>query len=102
MNRNPLLNALIATLYIVVVASILYYGPVIAGHMDGVIVPIAFLSLFVLSAAVMGFLFLYQPFQLFLAGDKNEAINLFLKTIAIFAFITAFLVVISLSLNALL
>lgn len=56
---------------------------------DTLIVPIAVISLFTLSAAVMSYLFLYQPIQLYLNGNKNDAINLFLRTVAIFAGITA-------------
>ena len=48
----------------------------------------ALLSLFVLSAAVMGYIFFYQPTQLYLAGKHKEAVNMFLKTVGFFATIT--------------
>ncbi|MBI2618001.1 hypothetical protein HYW58_00930 [Candidatus Kaiserbacteria bacterium] len=89
MSRNPFLNALLAILYISIVTSIMYYGPKITAPKETVIVPIAFLSLFVLSASVMGFLFFYQPFQLYFNGEKTEAFKLFIQTTAIFAGITA-------------
>ncbi len=93
MTKNPFLNAFAASLYISIVASIMYYGSRIANqqHNAGntVIIPIAFLSLFTLSAAVMGYLFLYQPLQLYFEGKKHDAVNLFLRTIAVFAGITA-------------
>lgn len=90
MTKNPFLNALVAAIYITIVASVMYYGPKLAGEgRDTVIVPIAIISLFTLSAAVMGYLFLYQPIQLFLDGEKKSAVNLFLQTIGVFAGITA-------------
>jgi len=88
MSKNPFLNALTATAYIAVVASLMYYAPKTNAPVDGVIVPIAILSLFVLSAAMMGYFFLFQPAQLFLAGEQKEATKLFLMTVAIFACIT--------------
>ncbi len=89
MSKNPFLNALAAILYIIVVASIVYYGPRLAGPVDdSIIAPVAFLSLFVLSAAVMGYIFFYQPLQLYLDGDKKASVGLFLKTLAVFGAIT--------------
>ncbi|KKT62266.1 MAG: hypothetical protein UW88_C0001G0123 [Candidatus Collierbacteria bacterium GW2011_GWD2_45_10] len=55
---------------------------------DTFFAPIVFLSLLTLSVAVMAFLFFYQPLMLFLEGKKKEAVNLFLKTVGIFATIT--------------
>ena len=86
MTRNPLLNALGALLYIIVVSVVMFYG---SSQVKGtsVIGPIAVLSLFTLSAAVMGYVFCYQPLQLFL--KKKEAVDLFLKTVGIFGALTA-------------
>ena len=92
MSKNPFLNALAATVYIVLVASFMYYGPFVDRHLEGVIIPIVVLSLFVFSAATMGFIFLYQPFQLFLEDRKKESVSLFLKTMVAFAGITVALV----------
>ena len=85
MSKNPLLNALCAMLYIVLVASLMFYSPHFEAMEPSVIIPIALLSLFVFSAATMGFIFLYQPLQLFLEGQKKESVNLFLKTLLAFA-----------------
>ena len=43
----------------------------------------------------MAYIFLYQPVELYLDGEKNRAVQLFLKTSALFAGFTAliFLVV---------
>ena len=74
MTKNPIINAGAGVLYIVVVASVMYYGTQFSGTNDNsVLAPIAALSLFSLSAAVMGFLFLSEPLQLFLENQKKEA-----------------------------
>lgn len=88
MTRNPLYNAILAAGYITLVASVMYYGPQFAAPVNSVLGPIAILSLFVLSTAVMGFLFFYEPVQLYLDNKKTEAANLFLKTLGFFACIT--------------
>src|SRR3989344_6774076 len=88
MSKNPFVNALLAIVYITVVASIMYYGPQISGPVDGIIAPVAVLSLLVLSASVMGYLFFYNPVRMYLDGSKEDAVKLFLKTIGVFACIT--------------
>lgn len=97
MTKNPLLNALAALGYIILVASVMFYGIRHTGPDNSVIIPIAMLSLFTLSAAMMGYIFCSQPLQLYLDGKKKEAINLFLKTVAIFGGMTilAFLLLFS-------
>jgi len=42
-----------------------------------------------LSVAVMGFLFFYQPLLLITEGKQTQAVNLFAKTVGIFAAITS-------------
>ncbi|MCI0566224.1 hypothetical protein L0Y46_03435 [bacterium] len=99
MTKNPFLNALSAVVYIGLVAAIMFYGPRIAAEAkgDSIIAPIAMISLFTLSAAVMGHLFLYRPFQLYFDNNKNEAVRLFLGTVASFAVITIVLLAILVS-----
>jgi hypothetical protein len=95
MTRNPIVNALTAAAYIVLVASGLYYGPKLIGPpAESVLFPIAFLCLFVLSAAVMGLVFFMQPVQLYLDGEKKQAWALLLRTVAAFAGVTALVVII--------
>jgi len=43
-------------------------------------------SLFVLSAAVMGYLFISEPIMLCIDGEKKHAVKAFLSTVGIFAF----------------
>ncbi len=89
MSKNPILNALAAGAYISLVASIMYYGShVIPDTPDTIFAPIAMISLFVLSAAVMGYLFVFQPLVLYMDGQKKEAVGLFMKTVGAFALLT--------------
>ena len=84
------MNAAAATAYIVAVSSALYYaGNSNTSAPDGLMAPVAFLSLFVLSAGMMVYFFLYQPVQLFFDGKPQEAAKLFSSTLAAFAIITA-------------
>ena len=89
MTKNPILNALAAVLYITFVACVMFYGVEKKVPNNSILVPIAVLSLFTLSASVMGYIFLYQPIQLYFDGKKKQAINLVLLTIAAFAVVTA-------------
>jgi hypothetical protein len=88
MTKNPFINASAAALYIVVVSTVLFYGPKGSGE-DTVAAPIALLSLFTLSAAVMGYLFLYPSVQLYLEGRKSASAKLLGQTIGVFGLITA-------------
>ena len=89
MTKNPFVNALSATAYISAIALMMRYGPQGPGADSSFIAPIAFLSLFVLSAALMGYFFLYQPLRLFFEQKPQEATKLFLQTVLVFACITA-------------
>lgn len=89
MTKNPFVNAFAATAYIVVIASVMFYGTQITGPVHSIIGPIAAVSLFTLSAAVMGYFFLYEPAQMFLDGKKKQGLNLFLQTVAVFGLVTA-------------
>ena len=88
MTRNPLVNAVAASAYIIAVAFIMFYGTKHAPPSDSILAPIAVLSLFTLSAAVMAYVFGYQPVLMLLDSKKKEALELFLKTVGVFAAIT--------------
>ncbi|OGH02931.1 MAG: hypothetical protein A2798_00690 [Candidatus Levybacteria bacterium RIFCSPHIGHO2_01_FULL_37_17] len=94
MSKNPIINALTALLYIVMVSLFMFYGTRNLPKEDTVFAPIAVLSLFTLSAAVMGYVFLFYPLQLYLDGKKKESINLFSKTLLYFAAFTLIVFVI--------
>jgi hypothetical protein len=84
MTTNPLLNALAALGYIIAVVLAIFYGGPAIGPKDTIFIPMAMLSLFVFSAAAMGYIVLYQPIAMFLEGRKTEATDLFLKTVGAF------------------
>lgn len=86
--KNPYLNAVYAELYIVLIVSVIR-GISAPNTPDTIFDPIAGISLFVLSAAVMGYLFLGEPLQLYFDGKKKEAVMFFMRTVVGFAAITA-------------
>ena len=89
MSKNPSINALSASAYIFLVASIInLVSQTQKNKPDTFFAPVAFLSLLTLSAAIMAYLFFYQPLQLFIEGKKKEAVNLFIQTVGIFGAIT--------------
>lgn len=89
MTKSPFLNAAAASFYIVLIGLVMDFGTRHAPKGYSVMAPIAVISLFTLSAAVMGYLFCYQPLQLYLDGKKKAAVNLFLQTTGVFGAITA-------------
>ncbi len=86
MSRNPILNALAASGYIVIVALFISLAGQFVPEPTNPFGPIVgFLTLFVLSAAVTGYSILGMPLRLFLEGEKKEAVALFAKTLVAFA-----------------
>lgn len=86
--KNPYLKSIYAEIYIIIVVSVLH-GISAPNTPDTIFDPIAGISLFVLSAAVMGFIFLSEPLQLYLDGKKKESLAFFMRTVLGFAAITA-------------
>lgn len=90
MSRNPIINALSASAYITVIVTVIsFISQTQRNKPDTFFAPVVFLSLLTLSVATMGYLFFYQPLQLFIEGKKKEAVNLFIKTVGVFAVFTA-------------
>jgi uncharacterized membrane protein len=91
MTKNPFYNATAALAYIVFVAGIIYTLTKTASDQpdNNFLIPIAMLSLLVLSASIMSFIFIYQPVLMLVRGEQKQATALFLKTVAIFAGFTA-------------
>lgn len=87
MTKNPFYNALVAVIYIVLVVLVVNLVTDIRALEESLLMPIMMISLFTLSAAVMGYIFCLQPLRLYLDGKKEEGISLFVKTIIIFAII---------------
>ena len=89
MSKNPIINAFGALTYIIfVVTTLTFATQPLKNKPDTFFAPIVFLSVLTLSVVVMAFMFFYQPLLLFVDGKKKEAINLFVKTVAIFAAMT--------------
>jgi len=90
MTKNPLINALSASAYITLIVTIMtFVTKPLQNKPDTFATPIIFLSMLSLSILIMAFLFFYQPILLFIDGKKKLALNLFVKTVGIFAVITA-------------
>ncbi len=84
--KKPFLRALGASAYIAVMVLVVQgVGTLLKDQNETIIIPMTMLSLFVLSAAVMGFLFLSEPISLLIENKKKEAIVFFAKTVGFFA-----------------
>lgn len=94
MSKNPILNAFSASAYIFTIVSIMnVVTKPLRNKPDTFFAPITVLFVLTLSVAVMGYLFFYQPLLLFIDGKKTEAVNLFIKTVGVFAAITALVII---------
>lgn len=94
MSKNPLINALSASAYIIFIVTIMtFVTQPLKDKPDTFFAPITILFVLTLSVAVMAFLFFYQPLQFFIEGKKKEAVNLFVKTVGIFAVITTIVLI---------
>jgi uncharacterized membrane protein len=90
MTKNPLVNALGASAYIILIVSLMNFISQTQGNKpDTPFTPVIFLSLLTLSVSIMAYVFFYQPVQLLMDGKKKEAVKLLTRTIGIFAVITA-------------
>ncbi len=85
--RNPYINAIYAEVYIVIIAFVMRHVGA-PDTPDNFFTPIGALSLLVLSAAVMAYVFLGEPVQLYLNGEKGQSVRFFMKTVMAFAVIT--------------
>ena len=94
MIKKPFLYALAAALYIIlIVLGINITSKINILPEKTIVIPMIMLSLFVLSALIMGFLFLYEPLKLFMENKKQAALYFFGKTVGFFAcFIVLFLI----------
>lgn len=89
MRWNPMFNAVGAVAYIgAVVLLMQFIQSVRHDTPDTPLDGMGALSLLVFSAAVMAFLFFYQPIVLLSENKKKEALSYFLKTLGAFGVIT--------------
>src|SRR3989338_2185666 len=94
MFKSPLINALGASAYIFLIVSVMtFVTQPLKNKPDTFFAPITALFVLTLSVAVMAFLFFYQPLLLLIDGKKKEAVGLFVKTVGIFAVITAIVLI---------
>ena len=94
MSKNPIINALSASAYIVLVVSVMnFITRPLRNKPDTFLAPVTVLFVLTLSVTVMAYLFFYQPLQFFIEGKKKEAVNLFVKTVEIFAIFTAIVLI---------
>lgn len=90
MKYQPLLNALLAFIYIIFISlTIRLIESVRHDAPDTIFDAVGVLSLFTLSAAVMSYLFFFTPISLLIQNQKKESIQFFLKTFVTFFLITA-------------
>lgn len=76
-----LLHSLGVVAYVILVVIIMNNGGQLFGGMNDIWGPIAFLLLFVISAAITGLLVFGRPVYLFLNGYKTEAVKFTLYTV---------------------
>lgn len=94
MSKNPIINALSASTYIILVVSVMtFVTRPLRDKPDTFFAPVTVLFVLTLSVAVMAYLFFYQPLMLFIEGKKKEAVNLFIKTVGFFAAITVIVLI---------
>ncbi|HVW82609.1 MAG TPA: hypothetical protein VHC68_01550 [Candidatus Paceibacterota bacterium] len=92
MRAHPFWNAAGAAAYIgAVVLFINYISSIRANTPDTLLDSMSFISLVVFSAAVMAFLFFYQPVALLIEGKRAEAAAYFGKTLGFFGVIVVLL-----------
>jgi hypothetical protein len=97
--KKPFLHALGAVAYIVIIVSVVQVlSSALKSKEETIIIPMTMLSLFVLSAAVMGYLFLSEPLYLLVENKKQEAIIFFAKIVGFFAcFVAVFTILLFLN-----
>lgn len=80
--KCALMGAAGAALYISLVATFMFNAEKILGHReDTIFAPMAFLTLFVFSAALMGMIIFARPILWYLDGLKKEAVKLIFYTL---------------------
>jgi hypothetical protein len=89
MTKNPWLNALAASAYIVAITLVMQEGTKNIPKEDTILAPIAMISLFTFSAAFMAYVFCYTPIMLYFGNKQKQAAKLFIQTVGAFGALTA-------------
>ncbi|MDE2079316.1 MAG: hypothetical protein KGI73_02915 [Patescibacteria group bacterium] len=87
MKPNPYLNAIFAAAYIVGIVFVIQAFTSFTALQKTLYIPIGMLGLLVLSAAVMSYLFGFEPFRLYFDNKKEDALAFFGRTVGTFAVI---------------
>src|SRR3990167_1052540 len=93
MNKNPFINAVLAGAYIVLIVSVIKLFSTLGGPEESIFIPMTMISLLVLSVALMGFLFFYEPLRLLMNNQMEAAASFFVKKLGAFAVIVVIFVV---------
>ncbi len=100
MSRNPFVNAVAAAGYILFIGILFSLVRFLPEPTNPLQPAIGILTLFVFSAALMGYLIIGMPLRLYIEGEKKEAITLFGKTLAAFVLCGVILFIITLFIPA--
>lgn len=92
---NPIIHGIAASGYILLVVGVMNAVTKVVDDSKGFnfLAMVLFISMFTLSAAVMAYLFGYQPVHLYFEGKKEVAVRFFLKTTVVFAGVTGVVLV---------
>ncbi len=92
--KTALVNALATAIYVIAIASFLFYVPkfFVPGRSGTVLVPAVMLLLLVFSAVIIGSIVFGRPAPWYLEGKKEESLSLVFYTLAAIFGITAVLI----------
>jgi len=94
--KHSVINAVLASAYVAMISQVIRNGEALFGEMKDAYGPMAFLLLFVVSAAVMAIVIFGQPIIWYLDGFKKEGVRLAICTV-IALFIITLIILISLA-----
>ena len=87
--KTAILNSLATYAYIIAVSFFIYFATGLKlGRGNSFLAPMALITLFVFSAALTGFLIFGKPAQMYVDGQKKDALSLLTYTLASFSVIT--------------
>ncbi len=75
MTKHPILNALLAALYIGLIASLMFFGQRYVDPVDNVLMPMTMLSLLTLSVAFMACAFSSSPYSCIWTDTRSRPSN---------------------------
>lgn len=88
--KYALLNSLWTAMYVILIVLFISFAGQIFGEKDTILIPMAMLLLFVFSAALCGALVLGRPILWYVEGKKQEAVRLFIYTVAMIFVVLVF------------